>query len=86
MRVFNYASYAQTLELGISKLNMTKIAKALFEPIINMDTVLNRNGNPYTITSTMAKAWREQTSDIPGNIKIATGTPELIDGIGEYFF
>lgn len=86
MRVFNYASYAQTLELGISKPNMTKIAKALFEPIISMDTVLNRNGNPYTITPTMAKAWWEQTSDIPGNIKIATGTPELIEGIGDYFY
>ncbi|MDO5560593.1 MAG: hypothetical protein Q4F95_13515 [Oscillospiraceae bacterium] len=85
MRVFNYASYARTLELGISKPNMTKIAKALFEPVISMDTVLNRNGNPYTITPTRAKSWWEQTSDIPGNIKIATGTPELINSIGEYF-
>ncbi|MFV0362722.1 MAG: ABC-three component system protein [Suipraeoptans sp.] len=85
MRVFNYASYAQTLELGISKPNMTKIAKALFEPIISMDTVLNRNGNPYTITPIMAKAWWEQTSDIPGNVKIATGTPDLVNNIGEYF-
>lgn len=86
MRVFNYASYAQTLELGISKPNMTKIAKALFEPIISRDTVLNRNGNPYTITPTMAKAWWEQSSDIPGNIKIATGDPDLINNIAAYFY
>lgn len=85
MRVIDYASYAQTLELGISKPNMTKIAKALFESIISMYTVLNRVGNSYTITPTMAKAWWEQTSDIPGNIKIATGIPDLVNSIGEYF-
>lgn len=50
-----------------------------------MDTVLNRNGNPYTITPTMAKAWWEQTSYIPGNVKIATGTPDLVNNIGEDF-
>ncbi|MDK2942240.1 MAG: hypothetical protein PWP56_1753 [Acetobacterium sp.] len=86
MHVFNYASYAQTLELGISKPNMTKIAIALFEPIINLEGVLNRNGNPYTITSTMAKALWEQKKDIPENLKIATGSLELINNIGEYFY
>lgn len=30
MRIFNYASYAKAIELGIANPNMTKIATSLF--------------------------------------------------------
>lgn len=86
MRIFNYAAYAKTLELGIVKPNKTKIARALFEPIINHDGVFNRFGEPYTITSKNAKAWYDQTSDIPESIKVAAGLPEIVNTIGNYFF
>lgn len=59
MRVYNYAAYARVLELGISKPNMTKIAKALFKSIVEMEGVVNRVGNPYVITPTEAKNWYE---------------------------
>lgn len=85
MGVFNYTTYAKNLEIGISKLNMTKIAKALFEPIIIQDGVVNQAGNPYTIDSKQAKFWFEQTKDIPGNIKTAAGNSDLVNGIGDYF-
>lgn len=85
MGVFNYATYAKKLEIGISKPNMTKIAKALFEPIIIQDGVVNQAGNPYTIDSKQAKFWFEQTKDIPGNIKTAAGNADLVNGIGDYF-
>ncbi len=85
MRVFNYAAYAKTIELGIAKPNMTKIAKALFQPIIDFPGVVNHVGNLYTIDSKMAKAWYDQSTDIPGNIKIAAGNPDLINSIGDYF-
>lgn len=49
MRIFNYAAYAEAFELGVSKPNMTKITKALFEPIVRFDGVVNHVGNLYTI-------------------------------------
>lgn len=86
MRVYNYASFARAFEKGVSKPNMTKIAKALFEPIIDLDGVVNRVGNPYVIDSTYAKNWYEQTTDIPENIKRAAGRQDLIDNIGDLFW
>lgn len=85
MQVFNYAAYARAFELGVTKPNMTKIAKALFEPIISLDGVVNRAGNLYVIDSKYAKAWYEQSSDIPENIKKAATQTDMIDGIGAYF-
>lgn len=85
MRIFNYAAYAKAFELGVSKPNMTKIAKALFEPIVSFDGVVNHVGNLYTIDPKSAKAWYEQTKDIPENIKIAAGNPMLVNAIGNYF-
>ncbi len=86
MRVYNYASFARAFEKGVSKPNMTKIAKALFEPIIDLDGVVNRVGNPYVIDSTYAKNWYEQTTDIPENIKRAAGRQDLINNIGDLFW
>lgn len=85
MRVYNYASFARAFEKGVSKPNMTKIAKALFKPIVDLDGVVNRNGNLYTINETYAKNWYQQITDIPENIKIAAGRPELVNSIGDYF-
>ena len=84
MYVFNYGVYATTLEKGIANPNMTKIAKDLFEPIIN-EGVFNHVGNPYNIDPKQAKAWYEHSKDIPGNIKVAAGNPDIINGIGDYF-
>ena len=85
MRTFNYAAYARTIELGIASPNMTKIAQALFEPIISHEGVVNHLGNPYNIDSKQAKAWYEQTKDIPANLKTAAGMPEIVNSIGDYF-
>lgn len=85
MQVFNYASYARAFEFGVSKPNMTKIAKALFEPIVGAEGVVNRAHNPYVIDSKYAKAWYQQDQDIPENIKKAAGRQDIIDGIGDYF-
>ena len=81
MQVFNYASYARAFEFGVSKPNMTKIAKALFEPIVGAEGVVNRAHNPYVIDSKYAKAWYQQDQDIPENIKKAAGRQDIIDGI-----
>ena len=85
MRVYNYAAYAKVFEKGVPNPNMTVIAKVLFEPIISMDGVVNRVGNPYVITPTYAKNWYEQHTDIPENIKRASGRPELVNSIADYF-
>ena len=85
MKVYNYASFARAFEKGVSKPNMTKIAKALFKPIVELDGVVNRNGNIYTINETYAGNWYKQETDIPENIKTATGRPELVNSIGDYF-
>lgn len=85
MQVFNYAAYARVFELGVSKPNMTKIARALFEPIFQLDGLVNHVGNIYTMNSKLAKSWYQQRSDIPENIKKATGRPELVNSIGDYF-
>ena len=85
MQVYNYAAFARAFELGVTKPNMTKIAKVLFEPIVSLDGVVNRVGNLYVIDSKYAKSWYEQSSDIPENIKEAATKPELVDNIGAYF-
>ncbi len=85
MRTFNYAAYARTIELGIASPNMTKIAQALFEPIISHASVVNHRGNPYNIDPKQAKAWYEQTKGIPANIKTAAGLPDIVNSIGDYF-
>jgi len=85
MQIFNYASYIRAFENGVSNPNMTYIARALFEPIFNAENVYNRSGYPYVMTSTMAKAWYDQTADIPKNIKKAAGRQDIIDSIGDYF-
>lgn len=85
MRIFNYANYYKAFELGVAKPNMTKITKALFEPIVGLEDVVNRNGNPYVIDSKYAKAWCNKDTDIPENIKVAAGRPEIIEEIGAYF-
>lgn len=77
MQVYNYAAFARAFELGVTKPNMTKIAKALFEPIVSLDSVANRVGNPYVIDSKYAKAWYESSSDIPENIKKAAVREDL---------
>lgn len=85
MQAFNYGSYARAFELGVSKPNMTKIAKALFYPIVEAEDVVNRAQNYYVVDSKYAKAWYEQTQDIPVNIKMAAGRKDIVDGIGNYF-
>ena len=85
MQVYNYASFARVFELGVTKPNMTQIAKVLFEPIISLDGVVNRAGNPYVIDSKYAKSWYEQRTDIPKNIKKAAFRGDLLDNIGAYF-
>ncbi|NBK77441.1 hypothetical protein D5272_02280 [bacterium D16-76] len=85
MEVYNYAAFAKAFELGVTKPNMTKIAKALFEPIVSLDGVVNRVGNLYVTDSKYAKAWYEQSSDIPENIKKAATRADLLDSIGAYF-
>lgn len=45
MRVYNYWSFSKILELRVTKPNSTKIEKALFEPIVNKDGVVNQVGN-----------------------------------------
>ena len=85
MRIYNYAAFARVFELGVTKPNMTKIAKALFEPIISLDGVVNRVGNPYVIDPKCAKTWSEQSADIPENIKEAAMRSDLIEHIEGYF-
>ena len=85
MRIFNYSNYAKVLEIGASNPNMTKIATSLFEPIINTPYVLNQKGNPYHIDPKQAKAWYEQSKDIPGNIKSVVGNQDIIEATIEYF-
>lgn len=85
MQVYNYAIFTRAFELGVTKPNMTKIAKALLEPIVSLDGVVNRVGNPYVIDSKYAKAWYESSSDIPENIKKAAVREDLLDSIGAYF-
>ena len=41
MQIYNYAAFARAFELGVTKPNMTKVAKALFEPIVDLDGVVN---------------------------------------------
>lgn len=85
MLVYNYAAFARIFELGVTKPNMTKIARALFEPITMLDGVVNRAGNMYVINSKLAKSWYEQSTDIPENIKKAATREDLLDNIGAYF-
>lgn len=86
MQIYNYAAFARVFELGITKPNMTKIAQTLFEPIIQLDGVFNRAGNPYSIDSKSAKAWYNQDADIPENIKNAAQRSDLVDTIPGYFY
>lgn len=85
MKVYNYAAFARVFELGVTKPNMTKIAQALFEPIVCLDGVFNRVGNLYVIDSKYAKSWYDQSSDIPENIKKAATRKDFLDTIGAYF-
>lgn len=85
MQVYNYAAFAKVFEIGVTKPNMTKIAKALFEPIVSLDGVVNRVGNLYVIDSKCAKAWYDQSTDIPENLKVAATRPDLLSEIGAYF-
>lgn len=85
MRIFNYANYYKAFELGVAKPNMTKITRALFEPIVSQEDVVNRNGNPYVVESKYSKAWCNQDTDIPENIKVAAGKQEIVEEIGAYF-
>lgn len=85
MRIFNYASYAKAIELGIANPNMTKIATSLFQPIINIPYLRNQKGNPYHIDSKQAKAWYDRANDIPGNIKSIVGNQDVIDATIDCF-
>lgn len=85
MSVYNYASFVRVLELAVPKSNMTEMARRLFEPIIVQEGVFNRVGNPYHITSTLAKNWYDQVVDIPENIKDAAGRADVVNTIGDYF-
>ena len=84
MEIYNYVSYARAFECGISQPNMTKIAKTLFKPIIDLDGVVNRVGNLYTIDSKLAKSWYDG-GRIPEGIKDGAGRQDLFDSIGDYF-
>ena len=85
MQVFNFGAYAKAFEKGVSNPNMTKIVKALFEPIISVDGVVNRLNKPYVIDSKCAGQWYKQEKDIPVNIKKAAGRQDIVKGIGDYF-
>ena len=85
MRIFNYSNYAKTIETGISNPNMTMIATNLFKPIIDKPYVVNQKTNPYHIDSKQAKAWYNQTKDIPRAIKSVTGKQDIINTTIDYF-
>lgn len=85
MRVYNYWSFSKILELRVTKPNSTKIEKALFEPIVNKDGVVNQVGNSWVINPHYTKSWNDQSDDnIPLNIKKAAGRPDVVNSIGDY--
>lgn len=85
MRVYNYASFAKVISEGIIKPNMTKVAKILFTPIIDLGKCVNRNGEPYCIDNKAASLWSKQEADIPKNLKKAADDRHVFNGIGKYF-
>lgn len=85
LKVFNYSNYAKIISLGMTRINMTRIAQELFQPIVSRDDVLNQNGEPYCIDSRLAGFWYKKQKEIPKRIKDATSIPEVAASIGNYF-
>lgn len=85
MKVFNYSNYAKIISLGMTRINMTRIAKELFQPIVSRDDVLNQNEESYLIDSRLAGFWYKKQKEIPKRIKDATSIPDIVGSIGDYF-
>lgn len=85
MRVYNYASFARVFEEGAAHPSMTSVAKILFEPVITLGNVLNRNHEPYYVNSKLACSWYKQEADIPRTLKDAVENKDVQYEIGKYF-
>ena len=85
MKVLNFASFAKAIEKGMAKSTHIGIARLLLGLIVNNINVLNSEGEPYNISNYYVNRWWHQHEDIPGPIKEAAASTEIMSNATAYF-
>ena len=96
MAVINYSSYAQAVEKGMSKRNMTGMAKVLFAFMCNHEDVVQRRitkadekrGNMdvhYSVPDGEAIEWYRGLRDVSETLRNGAGNTDIIAEAPGYF-
>lgn len=85
MDTLNFASYAKAIKKGIAKSSNIKVTKLLLGLIVENENVVNSDGGVYNINDNYVSLWWNQREDIPGPIKIAAASTEIMSEATDYF-
>jgi hypothetical protein len=81
----NFASYAKAIKKGMAKPKNIEVAKLLLGLIVENENVVNSDGGVYNINDNYVSLWWNQHEDIPGPIKIAAASTEIMSEATDYF-
>lgn len=85
MENLNFASFACAIEKGMAKPTHIGITRLLLGLIVDDVNVLNSDGQPYNISNYYVNRWWHQHEDIPGPIKEAAASTEIMSIATAYF-
>lgn len=81
----NFSSYAKAIQKAIPKSTNKDVTTLLIGFIIDNESVLNKNGEPYNLSGNTVYQWWHQNEDIPNGIKSAAVSPAVSSGAIDYF-
>lgn len=85
MAVLNFASFAKAIKEGMANPTQIGITQLLLDFIVCDKNILNSKGEPYNISSYYTNRWWNQHEDIPGPIKEAAASTEIMSKATAYF-
>lgn len=80
-----FGTYAKRLQKTLIDSGNEKVAELLLDLITENVNILNRNGQPFVVTSKIVSELLTHKTDVLKKIRDASGTPAVMDAARDYF-
>ena len=80
-----FGTYAKRLQKTLIDSGNEKVAELLLDLITENVEILNRNGQPFVVTSKIVSELLTHKADVLKKIRDASGTPAVMDAARDYF-
>ena len=80
-----FSTFAKRLQKTLAHNGNEEVVILLIDLITDNVDIINRNGDPYVVTSKIASALLSQKTDVPKKIRDVSGTQRVVDSAVCYF-